>query len=483
VKSQDWDDVRLAGHRDYLRGEEAKQAFDALVSVATMLSNYETYPWHHGALKNFKYVDPESGKWPFSFIVNRSALRFFVRKEGIPRVSGGFSAFKAQFPQTAERLVGQWTVGISSKEDADRLNAFLFSAASESGSVAEQSRTGSRHWWVNHGQTSRQEWDGSYLWSPKKNKNSANNESCNNMTRILPGDIVYSFADAAIRAVGVVVGRAYEARKPAELGAVGNQWNEGWQVPVRFRELETPVGPKDHAAELAATLPTKHSPIRADGDGNQSVYLAAVPPAMAAALRILLGAQADSAERKIRESIGRDFSDDVEESRLQQRTDLGPVEKEALIRARRGHGRYRQDLERVEIGCRLTGLIDRRHLRASHIKPWCESNDHEKLDPNNGLLLSPHIDHLFDRGYISFTDKGELLVSRFLNPVVLSDWGLTTSIRPKPFSEKQCVYLDYHRKNVFERHGRGKEPDEGKVGDAENQTFELVLREIVPRLG
>ena len=134
------------------------------------------------------------------------------------------------------------------------------------------------------------------------------------------------------------------------------------------------------------------------------------------------------------------------------------------------------------MGCRVTGLIDQRHLRASHIKPWCESNDLEKLDPNNGLLLSPHIDHLFNRGYISFTDNGELLVSRFLNPVVLSDWGLTTSIKPKPFSPEQCVYLAYHRKNVFERHGRGKEPDAGKASDAE-PSFEIVLREMVPRAG
>jgi len=51
------------------------------------------------------------------------------------------------------------------------------------------------------------------------------------------------------------------------------------------------------------------------------------------------------------------------------RGDLSPTEKESLIRARRGQGQYRQDLERVEIGCRLTGIIDRRHLRASHIKP------------------------------------------------------------------------------------------------------------------
>jgi hypothetical protein len=165
------------------------------------------------------------------------------------------------------------------------------------------------------------------------------------------------------------------------------------------------------------------------------------------------------------------------------RGDLAPTEKESLIRARRGQGQYRQDLERVEIGCRLTGTIDRRHLRASHIKPWYLSNDNEKLDPNNGLLLSPHVGHLFDRGYISFTDEGELLVSKALNPVVLSDWCLAATPRPKPFNAKQRVYLAYHRNSVFEKHGRSKEFDEGETGDTGKHHVGIVLREIIPGSG
>jgi putative restriction endonuclease len=347
--------------------------------------------------------------------------------------------------------------------------------------MATDPRTVAPHnWWVNHSRRFRQEMDGSYLWSPKKNKNSSSNESYNNMPRVLPGDIVYSFADAAICAMGIVLGRAHEAIKPAEVAVDGDQWDKevGWKVPVRFRRLDTPLRPKDHAAELAAVLPEKHSPIRASGDRNPIVYLGSVPPAMAVTLRRLLGSQGDTAERKIKESVGPGFFDDIEEGRLQQRADLGPVEKETLIRARRGQGRYRQGLETVEIGCRLTGLIDRRHLRASHIKPWCVSNDHEKLDPNNGLLLSPHVDHLFDRGYISFTDEGELLISRALNPVVLGAWGLRVPVKRKVFSEKQCVYLVYHRNNVFEKHGRSNESCEREPNDAVYQSDDIVLRDI-----
>ncbi|WP_306755463.1 HNH endonuclease signature motif containing protein [Paracoccus actinidiae] len=65
-----------------------------------------------------------------------------------------------------------------------------------------------------------------------------------------------------------------------------------------------------------------------------------------------------------------------------------------------------------------------RHLRASHIKPWRASTTYEKLDGNNGLLLSLHIGHLFDQGFISFADDGALLVSPQADVDTLILWGL-----------------------------------------------------------
>lgn len=316
----------------------------------------------------------------------------------------------------------------------------------------------SRHWWVNDDQTFPQAVHGGYVWSPKKGKSPAHHESHNNLTRMLPGDSVLWCADAAVRAVGIVLSRAYEAPLPAEMcaGADPRSTERGWQASVSFREFDTPLRPTDHAAELAAVAPKKHSPLRAGGQVNPSVSVAAVPDRMVEVLRRLLGSQIDRAERKIRESAGPELPDDIEEARIQQRTDIDLPTKQTLIRARRGQGRFRKNLEGVETGCRLTGLIDRRHLRAHHVKPWCVCNDREKLDPANGLLLSPHFEHLFERGYISFADDGELLVSKSLNPVVLSAWAFASPFKKKPFNAAQCVYLNYHRRSVFDRHGRGK---------------------------
>ncbi len=324
--------------------------------------------------------------------------------------------------------------------------------------VANPSRN-VRYWWVNHKRTHRQELDGEFLWSPRK-KHGADNASSRNMTQIKAGDVVFafSFAEGALRAVGVALGRAREASNPFEQGMTGKQTGgpRGWRVAVRFAELARPWTPKDHAAELARLLPEKHSPLRASGDPDPTIYLASVPQKMAAAVRRLAGMELDDLVEEITQRAGDQFLDDLAEEALLQRTALTPVARRDLLSARRGQGAFRANLERIEVACRLTGLLDRRHLRATHIKPWRDSDDAEKLDGCNGLLLSPHLEHLFSRGYISFSDSGELLVSRNLNPAVLEKWGLALPRYVDAFRPEQCRYLDYHRREVFERHFGGR---------------------------
>jgi hypothetical protein len=138
------------------------------------------------------------------------------------------------------------------------------------------------------------------------------------------------------------------------------------------------------------------------------------------------------------------------ESEIRARTDIPATQREQLILSRRGQGRFRRNVADVEkMGCRVTGVGHVAHLRASHIKPWKDSDDREKLDPYNGLLLSPHIDHLFDRGFISFTDAGDLVESKQLKPGILAAWGLAMPVKVSAFRKEQCVYLAHHRREVF----------------------------------
>ena len=144
--------------------------------------------------------------------------------------------------------------------------------------------------------------------------------------------------------------------------------------------------------------------------------------------------------------------DDAIEQEIENNTKIEETEKEALIKARRGQGRFRKNLESIEKSCRVTSVTDLRLLRASHVKPWRNcANNHERLDGNNGLLLAPHIDHLFDRGYISFSNEGNLLISSAIDSGQLSLLGIpsNSSHNVGSFNHKQKHYLEYHRTQVF----------------------------------
>lgn len=108
-----------------------------------------------------------------------------------------------------------------------------------------------------------------------------------------------------------------------------------------------------------------------------------------------------------------------EDAEIIKRADIGPTEKQQLIQARRKQGIFRANVSHYETACRVTGISIPEHLIASHIKPWHESTDEERISGHNGLLLAPHIDHLFDGRWISFGDDGSLLISQSLNQDVL----------------------------------------------------------------
>lgn len=123
--------------------------------------------------------------------------------------------------------------------------------------------------------------------------------------------------------------------------------------------------------------------------------------------------------------------------------------REQLIMARIGQGKYRSRVEIVSPACRVTGISDGNFLIASHIKPWRVCSNQERLDGNNGLMLSPHIDQLFDEGYISFQDDGSLIVSSALPPEVLAAWSIDVCVNAGKLNEHQSRYMTHHRESVF----------------------------------
>lgn len=87
------------------------------------------------------------------------------------------------------------------------------------------------------------------------------------------------------------------------------------------------------------------------------------------------------------------------------------TDRQEIIRARRGQGLFKQRVMRIEKCCRITGVDNISHLLASHFKPWRDSSNNERLNGENRLLLTPSIDHLFDRGFIGFENSGKLIIS------------------------------------------------------------------------
>jgi putative restriction endonuclease len=303
------------------------------------------------------------------------------------------------------------------------------------------------YWWVNQNQTYKEELTGGFLWSPKTTKDGKRNQFYDNMELVRRGDLILSFSDARIQAVGIAQGAAQTAAKP-DFGSKGDYWlNEGWLVSVEFIELKEKPRPKDIIDEIRPLLPKKYSPLQQSGDGNQGVYLAAID----ASLAKLLLSKSDFVPALIKVPDEDEQKADAEQKTVEGRTDIGVTQKQQLVQSRRGQGVFRANVRLNENRCRVTGVNNSDFLIASHIKPWSESTDKEKLDGNNGLLLAPHVDQLFDKGWISFSNEGDLLLSPKLDRDILQCWAIAPVLNVGRFSADQCYYLEYHRKNKFRK--------------------------------
>jgi hypothetical protein len=280
-----------------------------------------------------------------------------------------------------------------------------------------------RYWWIDHDTSHRQDIIGGYLWAPERSSSRVHDRYYDGRRGAAPGDLILSCADGRIGHVGRVAGRALDESGPG--GA------QGWWLPVDWTPLPRPVEvaetPAAGLAEISDDL--FHRLFEESGATDW-------PP------------------------LPRDDPDldepatSVAASRLDYDSALTASVRDQLIRARRGQGLFRFRVFQLERACRLTGIARPDLLIASHIKPWrlCETT-HERLDGANGLLLTPHVDRLFDRGLISFSDTGEVLRSPALESGDLRRLGLEEACQRNAgaFSERQRTYLQWHREVVFDR--------------------------------
>jgi hypothetical protein len=199
---------------------------------------------------------------------------------------------------------------------------------------------------------------------------------------------------------------------------------------------------------VGPTLPEKYSPLQANGNANQA-YLFGVPDEMAKALAVVIGSEFSVITSSPVNLNPDELEFDSVEASLRMRMEISETEKLQLVKSRRGQGLFKANVRLVESACRVTGVNQISMLRASHVKPWSVSDDHEKIDGFNGLLLAPHVDHLFDKGYITFESKGEMVISPNLAVEILKKWSIPEILNVGSFSSEQSEYLNYHQENVF----------------------------------
>lgn len=136
---------------------------------------------------------------------------------------------------------------------------------------------------------------------------------------------------------------------------------------------------------------------------------------------------------------------------IENYAELKETERSALVKSRIGQGIFRKSLiDKYHGRCVVTGINEKKLLIASHIKPWAVCSNAERLSVENGLLLSPTFDKLFDCGLISFTNIGKILISSQLSAEVISKLHIcVTDTFDLKVSDDLKRNLEYHRDVVF----------------------------------
>jgi putative restriction endonuclease len=107
--------------------------------------------------------------------------------------------------------------------------------------------------------------------------------------------------------------------------------------------------------------------------------------------------------------------------------------------------------------CAITGIDIPELLFASHIVPWSK-NEKERLNPENGICLSPLYDKAFDRGLIGINTNYEIILSKYLKNkststffenhfAIIENKKITEPLNYFPRKE----FLEYHLDVIFEK--------------------------------
>jgi len=287
------------------------------------------------------------------------------------------------------------------------------------------------YWWVTHGKTWREELDGGYLWAPVLDNAGHSRYYHRNLASIADGDLVFSYANGALRAIGVATSKGAPAQKPIELGG---DWSEaGLMVRVNYLELPGgyPIRSMRGVVDDLARIP--RGPLDVHGRAKQG-YAFALPPRLGRAIVKSLGPVL--AAGRLKRFIVRSAPSSTLRSRL--RAYLRPTSSVRTSILEAWHGK-----------CPVTGLDDPRLLKVARIKPWLDGNTRERLESANYLPLAPHYARAFHVGLLTVNSLGVIVFSSKLSSGARRMFALADGAKVIRAGEDVSSLFAYHMQHVF----------------------------------
>lgn len=262
-----------------------------------------------------------------------------------------------------------------------------------------------------------------------------------NFERVRVGDLLFGYVTAPEQAIVAIFEVTKELNHAARFKPIEFRRVEGFSAPLKLAELEAIPAfagcewPDYRQGPLLAMKGNPIPAIRAILHRRQSSA-----PAIAANN----GLPSQEIVRPVEGSSPDALADF--EKHWQELDLLSPTEREEVKKSRIGQGKFRRDLLDRWKTCAVTGCSYQRILRASHIQPWRDSDNRERLDEFNGLLLAPHLDALFDAGAISFDDSGQIMLSAELSSDDRAVLNVKETLRLRTVDDRHKPYLSAHRK-------------------------------------
>ncbi|GEM_PF-548761 len=300
------------------------------------------------------------------------------------------------------------------------------------------------YYWVNIGDSQEEVEKHNFLWAPEYgiNKNGKRfvNASWKPVPKVKSGDVIICHSSKHVVYLAQATSDAYPHQRPDT--RTYDKWKlEGFKIDVELIVLPQPIKNAEFKNEIidrfnSSCVPKLFNSRREVGEN----YMVSIPEAVADIVLSAVGEAASKIHRPIRSD------EDAAKKKKRKRKAYLERQKQAIVNARIGQGQFRKDvLELWDNTCPVTNITIPELLIASHIVSWALSDDQEKVDGYNGLPLSPNADKLFDKGLISFSDNGEILISPSLPIKTLNALGISEHTVINGLTGEHAYYLGRHR--------------------------------------